>query len=239
MDHLTCGLELKLAGNESDVETMSFEGYGAVFGAVDLGGDLIVKGAFRDTIREAKKTGVWPDMLFLHGWYGGGDEAPIGVWEDLEEDDKGLFVKGRLAGTTRGKEAYELLKMAPRPAISGLSIGYSARDVVFGKKPDEPRRTLKKIDLFEISLVKRPMQPSARVSAVKNINPRELQELEDALRDVGFSQTSRKKAASVFRKFLQRDVGVPGNSHREDGPSGNAMRELREAVRTAAAKIGA
>jgi uncharacterized protein len=41
----------------------------------------------------------------------------------MTEDSKGLHVQGKLALTTqRGAEAYELMKMEPRPAISGLSM---------------------------------------------------------------------------------------------------------------------
>jgi phage head maturation protease len=51
---------------------------------------------------------------------------PIGIWLDMSEDSHGLRLKGKLANTKRGRDTYALLKMKPRPALDGLSIGYLA-----------------------------------------------------------------------------------------------------------------
>lgn len=208
--HLNCGLiELKFAAGDDGAATgeMTFSGYGAVFGNVDFGGDLIVKGAFKDTLRDIKRTGQWPDMLMLHGGWGMGvaDMTPIGVWTSMEEDDFGLKVEGKLADTDRGIEAYKLMKMTPRPAITGMSIGYFAKEFTLGNRPDEPRRTLKKVDLLELSLVTRPMNGKARVQAVKS--DLSIRIAEQALRDAGFSRTEAKAIlAGGFKAMPQRDV---------------------------------
>ncbi|HWO94196.1 MAG TPA: HK97 family phage prohead protease, partial [Dehalococcoidia bacterium] len=184
MERFACALELKFA--DSDTKEMTFSGYGAVFGNVDSYGDVIQKGAFRETLREAKKSKQFPAMLLQHGGWGvtSEDFTPIGIWTDMEEDDVGLRVEGKLADTARGREAYTLLKMTPRPAINGLSIGYRAKEYSLGTKPEEPRRTLKKVDLLEVSLVTFPANPKARVSAVKSIEQLStLAEAERYLRD--------------------------------------------------------
>lgn len=209
--HFGCNLiEVKFtsADGATDTGEMTFSGYGAVFGNVDYGGDLILKGAFKDTLREIKKTGQWPDMLMLHGGWGMGvaDMTPIGVWTSMEEDDIGLKVAGKLADTPRGIEAYKLMKMTPRPAITGMSIGYYAKEFVMGTKPDEPRRTLKRVDLSEVSLVTRPMNGKARVQSVKSGIP-DIRIVEQALRDVGCSQTEAKRIlAQGFKAIPQRDA---------------------------------
>jgi HK97 family phage prohead protease len=212
--HLGCGLiEVKLAQNEdgTDAAEMTFSGYGAVFGNKDSYGDVIVKGAFRDTLREAKRTGNWPAMLMQHGGWGMGadDMMPVGIWTSMEEDDIGLKVEGKLADTVRGREAYGLLKMTPRPAITGMSIGYYAKEFVLGTKPDEPRRTLKKVELVEVSLVTFPANDKARVSQVKS--DLTIRDAEAALRDVGFSQSEAKAiVAGGFKNLPQRDVDGMG-----------------------------
>jgi phage head maturation protease len=91
--------------------------------------------------------------------------TPVGVWTKLEEDRHGLVVEGTLADTTRGRDLVELLQMAPRPAINGLSIGYQVdqRDIVVGRGASEPRRTLKKINLYEVSIVTFPANPLATI----------------------------------------------------------------------------
>lgn len=112
MQRLTCSLrELKCASGETDA-------------------DLILPGAFQKSLAQARAGHTpWPVMLLQHGGgrLGSGDLTPIGVWTDLREDEVGLRVSGALADTTRGREVYTLMKMAPRPAIDGLSIGCQAR----------------------------------------------------------------------------------------------------------------
>ena len=209
--HLDCGLlELKLAGSDGATDTgeMIFSGYGAVFGNADSYGDVIQKGAFKDTLRDAKKSGNWPAMLMQHGGWGMGadDMTPVGIWVSMEEDDIGLKVEGKLADTTRGREAYGLLKMTPRPAISGMSIGYIAKEWAVGTKPEEPRRTLKKVELMELSLVTFPANDKARIQSIKS-GALDIRTLEQALRYVGCSQREAKAIlAEGFKAVPQRDA---------------------------------
>jgi len=194
--HLACSLiEIKLAppDESTGVETMAFEGYGAVFGNVDAYGDVIEPGAFAAYLSDVQSgKQQWPAMLLQHGGYGmtAEDMTPIGIWTSLAEDGKGLKVVGKLVDTPRGREVYALLKMTPRPAIDGLSIGYIAKEWEPRSKPDEPRRRLKRIDLVEISPVTFPANGKARVDSVKSgLGARDA---EKALRDAGFSRTEAK-----------------------------------------------
>lgn len=184
---------------KAEGDPMSFTGYGAVFGNVDSYGDVIEAGAFAETLRAAKTSGQWPALLLQHGGMMGGadDLMPVGVWTDMAEDGRGLWVEGRLAPTQRGRDAYELLKMKPRPALNGLSIGFMAKEYSVGTKPHEPRRTLKKIDLIEVSLVTTPANPKARVQNVKAAESiHSVREFEDFLRDAGFSRAAAKSIAT-------------------------------------------
>ena len=209
IEHRSYGLgEVKIAA-EGD---MTFSGYGAVFGNVDSYGDVIEAGAFAATIKEAKTSGQWPAMLVSHNGY----SMPIGVWTDMKEDTRGLWVEGKLANTDRGREVYELLKMQPRPAISGLSIGYIARDYTLHQrtKSEDPRRKLKAVDLQEVSFVTFPANGKARVLAVKSeFNPREI---EDGLRDAGLSRADSVKAVAVFKSMLLRDEAEPNTDLRDE-----------------------
>jgi HK97 family phage prohead protease len=206
MNNLACQLvEVKFAGTEND---MSFSGYGAVFGNVDSYGDVIAPGAFKDTLARAKTTNDWPAMLSQHGSFlGGQDNVPVGVWTGMHEDTKGLVVEGKLAPTPRGQELYQLMKMQPRPALNGLSIGYVAKEWSARSRPEEPRRTLKKVDLMEVSIVTMPANPKARVTQVKSGS---IREFEAFLRDAGgFSAAQAKQiAASGFKSIeAMRDAG--------------------------------
>ena len=201
------GLEIKAGGDEAP---MTFSGYGAVFGNVDAYGDVIAKGAFAKTIGEFKTSGVWPSMLSQHGgWAMGADDmTPVGVWTEIREDDHGLYVEGQLADTVRGKELYTLMKMSPRPAINGMSIGYMPIEWAMRSKPEEPRRTLTNVDLVEISLVTFPANGKARVTGVKSDGQApSIRELERALRDAGCSRNQAKAILSEgFKAMPLRDA---------------------------------
>lgn len=161
----------------------TFEGYGSVFHVKDSYGDVVMPQAFTRTLREAKGKGRLPAMLWQHDY-----TQPIGVWEEMNEDDHGLRVKGRIATSTRaGRDAYELMKMG---ALSGLSIGYRTRKSVW----DEASKTrqLVDLDLYEVSPVVFPANDASRVSAVKGEGLPTIRELEDILRDAGLSRTQAK-----------------------------------------------
>ena len=131
-------------------EGLRFAGYAAVFDRVDRGGDVVRAGAFA----RALERGAAVPLLWQH-------EAgrPIGRIEYLREDKRGLRVIARLSESGAGKEAGALLKEG---AVSGLSFGYRVREAR-GEKP----RELTDLELVEVSLVTFPMQPRARVHAVR------------------------------------------------------------------------
>lgn len=211
MEHINCGLiELKFAPAEdgSGLDTMSFEGYGAVFGNVDAYGDVIEPGAFASYLSDVQSgKQQWPAMLLQHGGYGmtAEDMTPIGVWTSLAEDGKGLKVSGKFADTPRGREIHSLMKMSPRPAIDGLSIGYIAKEWEPRSKPDDPRRRLKRIDLIEISPVTFPANGKARVDQVKS--GLTIRTAEKALREAGYSRTEAKAIlAAGYKAMPPRDA---------------------------------
>lgn len=233
--------EVKLTGDAS--KTGVFSGYGAVFGNTDSYGDVIERGAFFDTIREWQQRGKWPPMLLQHGggMFGGGadDMLPIGQWTQMQENNKGLKVEGRLFAmdTERGKYIYEGLQSG---ALDGLSIGFMVREAINGTKPNEPARTLTNIDLWEVSVVTFPANPKARITGVKSLTPEQLRELEDALRDGGLSRTDSLKAVSVLKHWLQRDAGAPRSRLRDEAlpvPSDAERAALQVAAQIGAASI--
>lgn len=151
MERFDCGLEIKSLTDEGVIE-----GYGAVFGNVDNGGDKIMPGAFVDGLATGRRAGRTVKMLWNHD-----PSTPIGVWEDLAEDAKGLWGKGRLVmEVPKAREVHALMKAG---AISGLSIGYRTRV----SEPDGTVRLLKAVELYEISPVTFPMNDRAKVTMVK------------------------------------------------------------------------
>ena len=198
-----CDSEIKQVVFESEVKVNGeegiFTGYGSVFGNEDQGNDIVQKGAFTKSLNERPASKV--KMLFQHK-----TDEPIGVFEEIREDEKGLFVKGRLAlKTQKGRETYELLKMG---ALDGMSIGFRADPQKQGYNENKRGvRTLKEVDLMEISLVTFPMNEEAMVESVKG-NNKSIREWEDILREVGgLSRTESKIGAkSLYKSLNQRDA---------------------------------
>ncbi|WP_282157764.1 HK97 family phage prohead protease [Shimia thalassica] len=151
-------LEHKFAqfGDELQVQDGHvIEGYASLFDAKDQGGDIVQKGAYAASLQRLIASGRAVKMLWQH------DPAqPIGVWDEVREDQHGLWVKGRLlTEIEKGREAAALVGAG---AIDGLSIGYRT---LRASKDEKGCRLLQELELWEVSLVTFPMLPSARVSA--------------------------------------------------------------------------
>lgn len=208
--------------NES---TMEFTGYGAVFGNVDAYGDVIAPGAFADTLAASQKSGVWPAMLSQHGGWGmtAQDMTPVGVWSSLSEDGVGLKAEGTFANTPRGQELYTLMKMKPRPAIDGLSIGYIPKEWTPRSKPEEPRRTLKKIDLVEISPVTFPANGKARVTGVKSFGESERELERWLMQDAGLTRREARIAINHGFKSLLGTQDAPDEDEKQKNGEMNQL----------------
>lgn len=219
MDRLAFDLEIKLA--EDGAAAGQISGYGSVFGLVDRGGDIVEPGAFKSSLGEWRKKNALPPMLWQHDPY-----TPIGVWTDLAEDEKGLKVSGQLVmDVPAAAQARALIQAG---AVKGLSIGYRTKDYTIDRTTGV--RHLKKVDLWEISLVTFPMLPEALVDGVKSLDPRAL---ELALRrDCNLSSAAAVKAVAIVKQHL-RDAGAPSEPDCRDGLKDVLMslRKANEALR--------
>jgi HK97 family phage prohead protease len=132
------------------------QGYASLFGVVDQARDMVMPGAFRETLKARGLRRI--PMLFQHD-----PSEPVGIWLELREDYRGLYACGRLIpDVQRSREVFALLRDG---AIDGLSIGF--RTVQGRVDPKTRVRRLAAVDLWEISIVTFPLLAGARVHAVK------------------------------------------------------------------------
>jgi HK97 family phage prohead protease len=178
---------------KSDVTAKGiFEGYGSVFGNLDLGNDIVEKGAFTKTIEQHAKDGTMPNMFFAHY-----RDEPIGEFLEIAEDRKGLYVKGQIwvdQGIPKAQQAYLMLKAK---GLRGLSIGYKTQLAEYDNK--KGIRRLKQLDLKETSPTPFPMNEKALPTSVKSFQSfasLSIREAEQFLRDVGLSHTEAKALLS-------------------------------------------
>jgi HK97 family phage prohead protease len=151
-------------------EGVRIEGYASLFGVPDQGGDVVRAGAYARSLERLRAEGRAVKMLWQH------DAAePIGVWETVIEDARGLRVAGRLLPeVARGREAAALIGAG---AVDGLSIGFRT---VKSERDAAGRRVLHEIDLWEVSLVTFPMLSEARIEGKAEERPDLLRMLTDA-----------------------------------------------------------
>lgn len=200
----TLTLEVKAEGE--DDEYLTIAGYGSVFGNRDSAGDIVMPGAFKDCIDSGKR----PKMLWQHD-----PSQPIGAWDEMMEDENGLYMKGRISkNASKGAEVAALVKMG---AIDGLSIGYRTLD--YEMDMDSDARKLTKLDLWETSVVTFPANGLAAIYAMKADSMTE-RDLERAFKDMGHSNRMAKAMAGgawKARAEVLRDAGatVPEHDQRD------------------------
>lgn len=204
--HLEFDANFKAVGDEDSGE---FEGYGSVFGVIDSYNEVVDKGAFADSLA---KNGL-PKLLLQHStWMVGG------IYLEAREDERGLYVKGQLnLKVNAAREAYELLKQG---ALTGLSIGFRTLEEEINRETGITH--LKRVKLYEVSIVTFPANESATISAVKSA-PGTVRDFEDFLREAGkYSQQDAKLIASKgFNALLK---------HREGGDAALAQLALEGAL---------
>jgi HK97 family phage prohead protease len=165
----------------------TFSGYGSVFGTQDAYDDIVAPGAFTRSLAGHKARNSMPALLWQHD-----PREPIGIWTDMREDERGLYVEGRLLvdEDATARRAYAHLKAG---SLKGLSIGYMTRKSEYDQEKDV--RTLTDVDLWEVSVVTFAANPDAQVAAVKGIKT--IRDFEAFLRDAGgFSHSAAKAIAA-------------------------------------------
>lgn len=219
MLHKSFGLDVKAVSDEGVIE-----GYGSVFGgAPDAYGDIIAPGAFSDTLASHKRNGTMPLMLWGHD----SSQPPIGNWNDMAQDGKGLWVQGSVdLEDPMGQRVYRSLK-AKR--MKGLSIGYET--IESETDPKRPGvRLLKSVELWEVSPVNFPAQVRAAVDTVKSYTRDgslpSLPEFEEFLREAGFSKSQATAIAGKGLSHLLRSESG------RDQAAAAALSRIAEGIRS-------
>jgi uncharacterized protein len=212
-------LDCRFLDIKAAADGRTFSGYGAVFGNTDLGGDIVVPGAFRKSLAEHEQAGTMPALFWMHQ----PDKVP-GKWTSMSEDAKGLHVTGEFVNTVLGNETRELLKAK---AINGLSIGYKTIEADYNR---DGERLLKELDLWEVSVVSMPMNPQARVTAVK------LAEIAAVVQTISDYERLGRDAYGLSRSVAKRFAAKTWPHFREavhGEPAGTSLETIRDELESA------
>ena len=142
----------------TDTPDLRIAGYASLWWTPDGGRDVVAAGAFGESL--ARRPAV--PMLHAH------DPArPIGVWDALEEDRRGLLAHGRIRGDTAAGRFAQAMHRAGR--LDGLSIGFRTRRA---RRAEGGRfRVLSEVDLVEVSLTPHPLLAGARFAPARPSHP--------------------------------------------------------------------
>ena len=145
-------VEFKASAEEQGV----FAGYASVYGIEDLDGDIVEPGAFADSIA----TGAASEGVLIFAQHQDQKE-PLGRSLELREDEKGLYVRGQISDTSRGRDYRQLVKDG---VLNRMSIGYIATQYHMDERNI---RHITKAELLEISIVNYPANTEARIENYK------------------------------------------------------------------------
>lgn len=201
--------EVKEVKNDEG-EFFVFEGFASTFGNVDHDGDIMVPGCFKESLE--RRT---PVVLWQHN-----SREPIGMPTELKETDQGLFVVARMPK----EDTFVSGRVVPQMrvgSVTKMSIGFfnldSEDEIVEGRRIT----MIKKVELFEFSLVTFPANEQASVTAMKC-----LQEIDSAksLRtylsdELGLSIKERDTLISKIKSYFGSDDLEEVTPAEDDVPS--------------------
>lgn len=159
----SCPLRVKAAGPDDGLEDGQFLAYASVFGNVDSYGDVVVEGAFAESLAEWETSEQNLPVLYGHDFYD--PFSNIGWAVEYSEDDHGLLIKGQLdLDNPKAVQVYRLMKGR---RIGDMSFAYDVLDA--GPSDDHEGATeLRKLRLYEVSIVPIGANQDTEILAVKS-----------------------------------------------------------------------
>jgi len=229
--------ELKNVITEEDPDNFIFIGYGSTFNNIDRGNDIIMPGAFRESLSK-----ITPKLLWQHD-----HSEPLGIFTEIFEDAKGLYIKGKMpkADTFVSERVIPQMKIG---SINSMSIGFNIDEEVEERIGDTTIRQIRKLTLWEVSLVTIPMNAEATIEDVKSLSPfqhfKKLEKIEQSeqslvpfiegmehikdisnfLKDFGFSNSETTTFISTVKRISRNE----DSSRNEQDALANILKSLNE-----------
>jgi len=173
--------EFKLNSIHRKLNKCFFSGYASIFNIIDSQNDLILKGAFSESILQKKQKLI---LLWQHD-----HNQPIGKITKLKEDKNGLHISGELVLDI--SKAFDVYHMLKNDILDSFSIGYTPIKFSYKKTSDlNDIRIIEKLKLWEISLVTFPANNFAKLENISNIeNPlKDYKEIDEYVFDKNHEQ---------------------------------------------------
>lgn len=207
-----------------DNDSWKFTAYAAVFNNRDLGGDIIVPGAFKNFLSQDKLPRLHVEHKMRKA--DGSLYDQVGLITDAEEDGKGLLVEGELLKTkAEARDVVAMLKPRGKRGVrgyKGMSIGYKTIKSSLKTSGGTKTRYLEDLWLPEVSFVESPMNPKADLIGIKSA-----QLVENEWKSLGVREREARLIAlgmseGLAKRFIRLEREAPGElkNQREAGDEG-------------------
>lgn len=222
-DHPTAGTKDLVVKLKTDgLAEGEFIAYASVFGNKDSYGDVVIKGAFTNTLAEWERKGVPIPLLWGHNT--ADPDFNLGEVVEATEDERGLKVHCRLdLDSPKSAQTYRLLKSG---RVNQMSFAYGIVDGAYiepegeGKSWRDAYYELRELDLYEVSIVPIGANQETEILAVKSVvgslSAKAVRSLstksEDAIRGV---ITQAEQIVSALKGVLPEDIS-DGADEQED-----------------------
>ena len=153
-------LNVAVTGFKMDNNTGEFTCYGNIKGNIDHARDRTLDGAYQKSIEQHMKNGTMPKMFWMHNAH----SIPVGKWIEMREDEKGLFMRGKLF--TKSPEAIAIHEAASEGALDSFSIGYIEVDSKYNSS--HGCNDLIELDIKEVSWVTFACNEASLLQSIKS-----------------------------------------------------------------------
>lgn len=164
--HKTYPARIKATGPDDGLAEGQFRALVSVFGNKDAYGDVVVPGAFTETLQEWGDSGDSIPVYWSHQM--NDPDLNIGYVVEAEETDQGLEVLAQLdldaEASPKARQAYRLLKGR---RVTQFSFAYDVVDGGPVEKDGDSYNELRKLRLYEVGPTPIGANPATELLAVK------------------------------------------------------------------------
>lgn len=193
--------EIKAVGTEDGLEEGEFTALVSAFENIDTYGDVVMKGAFADTLEQDFRSKGDPlPCIWSHQW--ADPFAHIGFSHEYEETEAGLVVKSKIDvdSNPTAAQVYNLLK---NRRVKQFSFGFDVLDGGWGKRTDAEGKSqevyeLRRLKLYEVGPCLVGVNQSTELLAIKG----QTREASDAYRKASAGGSATQHNADQFGAWL-------------------------------------
>jgi HK97 family phage prohead protease len=223
------------AGPSAGLAEGQFEGYASVFGNKDSYGDVVMPGAFTNTLADWKALDAPIPLLWSHRM----DDPDMNIGSvEAAQDDHGLKVVGTLdMDSPKAAQVYRLLKSG---RVQQMSFAYDVIDGAQVTKDGDSAYELRDLKLYEVSVVPIGANQETEILAVKTaaellgtkegrvLAAKHIDSLRSAHEAIGAVITAAEKAQDDQDKASgnQAVKGEGGDVKPEDPPASPSAKNL-------------